>query len=147
MKHLDVWHSLLRDIHTLDDANTGSTAAMLMAKTWHTNCTRNHIQCQKRIGGGFLPTRALYIRSAWTSNRVKLVNDTSLREPYIALSHRWGTEILPTTIRDNLATRLSGFKMADLPPIMRDAIWIARSLQYDYIWVDALCIVQDSEED
>lgn len=118
-----------------------------MALGWHENCTRDHTRCKPESHAGYFPTRVLDIRSSKISGRVRLMNDPSLREPYVALSHRWGTESLPTTMCHNLATRLEGFSMSELSPTMRDAVRIVQSLHYDYIWIDALCIVQDSEED
>ena len=37
--------------------------------------------------------------------------------------------------------------MTDLPQTFKDAIWITRRLGYQYIWIDSLCIIQDSAED
>jgi hypothetical protein len=37
--------------------------------------------------------------------------------------------------------------MSDLPQTFKDAIWITRRLGYQYIWIDSLCIIQDSAED
>ena len=35
----------------------------------------------------------------------------------------------------------------DLPPTFKDAIQIARKLGVNYLWIDSLCIIQDSMED
>ncbi|KAH7401142.1 heterokaryon incompatibility protein-domain-containing protein [Phaeosphaeria sp. MPI-PUGE-AT-0046c] len=115
--------------------------------SWHANCIREHTICRSSSRSGYFPTRVLDIGLSRTSGRVQLINDPSLRKPYVALSHRWGKDVLPITIRNNLQARLQGFDMADLSPTMRSAIWITQNLHYDYIWIDALCIVQDSEED
>ena len=37
--------------------------------------------------------------------------------------------------------------MADLPKTFRDAVTITRNLGIRYLWIDSLCIIQDSEED
>jgi len=37
--------------------------------------------------------------------------------------------------------------MNDLPKGWRDEVYLARLPGYDYIWIDALCIIQDSEYD
>jgi hypothetical protein len=42
---------------------------------------------------------------------------------------------------------LVGMPIASLPKTFRDAISVARSLAFRYIWIDSLCIVQDSVED
>ncbi|KAE8454639.1 hypothetical protein EG329_000262 [Mollisiaceae sp. DMI_Dod_QoI] len=41
----------------------------------------------------------------------------------------------------------NGIPVNDFPATLRDAIIITRSLRIKYIWIDALCIKQDSKED
>ena len=41
----------------------------------------------------------------------------------------------------------AGITVKSLPNTFRDAITVTRSLGVRYLWIDALCIVQDSEED
>jgi hypothetical protein len=36
--------------------------------------------------------------------------------------------------------------LSTLPQRFQDSVKIARWMQIDYIWVDALCIIQDSKE-
>jgi hypothetical protein len=49
------------------------------------------------------------------------------------------------------STTLSQFKTEikwdDLPKTFHDAVTICRRLDVEYIWIDALCIIQDSEPD
>ncbi|KAL1620279.1 hypothetical protein SLS56_009713 [Neofusicoccum ribis] len=40
-----------------------------------------------------------------------------------------------------------GIRDADLPVVLRDAIYVARKLDLQYIWIDALCIIQDDKTD
>jgi hypothetical protein len=37
--------------------------------------------------------------------------------------------------------------LLNLPPVFQDAIKIIRTLGYKYVWIDALCILQDSADD
>ncbi|KAK5655268.1 hypothetical protein OQA88_5835 [Cercophora sp. LCS_1] len=48
------------------------------------------------------------------------------------------------TVRSNLAERHRGFLLGGLPATLRDAVVLTRNLGIQYIWIDALCIVQDS---
>jgi hypothetical protein len=41
----------------------------------------------------------------------------------------------------------SGFELGTLPQTIQDAITVSRKLGIKHIWVDALCIIQDSTED
>lgn len=72
---------------------------------------------------------------------------------YFALSYIWGTVPMAETLKSNLASRLLkgalGAHGADpsspLPQTIADAIALVKSLGERYLWVDALCIVQDDE--
>ncbi|KAB2571561.1 hypothetical protein DBV05_g9777 [Lasiodiplodia theobromae] len=52
---------------------------------------------------------------------------------------------LPTRLLDRY--REDGFALEDLPRTLRDAARVTRRLGFRYIWIDSLCIVQDSVED
>jgi hypothetical protein len=46
-----------------------------------------------------------------------------------------------------MANRLSGIKLTDLPPTLRDAVLVTRALGIRYLWVDSLCIIQGDLRD
>lgn len=67
---------------------------------------------------------------------------------YAALSHRWGrpgTTVCTTTA--NLDNRLEAISEAELSQLFQDAISTTRRLGLQYLWIDSLCILQDSHED
>ncbi|KAF4634641.1 hypothetical protein G7Y89_g3469 [Cudoniella acicularis] len=68
---------------------------------------------------------------------------------YIALSYVWGSAEYLQTNKDNLEfLRSRGAFLEcwkDLPHTITDAIHVTRSLGISYLWVDALCIVQDDK--
>lgn len=68
-------------------------------------------------------------------------------EPWAALSHRWGSPHPLSTITSNLNGFSSGTPMGLLPRTFRDAIHATRRLGIRHIWIDSLCIPQDSKED
>jgi Heterokaryon incompatibility protein (HET) len=70
--------------------------------------------------------------------------------PYAALTYCWGDDMLEhshRTVGSNLAHRMQRIKYSQLPRTIQDSFTIARKLGVDYLWVDALCIVQDSNPD
>ena len=69
------------------------------------------------------------------------------RSPYIALSHCWGLDQTSRTVTANLESMKSGFAVETMPKTYRDAISLGRSLSIKYIWIDSLCIIQDSAQD
>lgn len=80
---------------------------------------------------------------------IKLVNGQETCPQYMALSHCWG-ELDKTparTLRSNLASRQSNITFSDLTPTLRDAVKISYQLGIRHLWIDAICIIQDSTDD
>jgi Heterokaryon incompatibility protein (HET) len=66
---------------------------------------------------------------------------------WVALSHCWGTSTPFTTTTSNLADRQRSIPFDDFPKTFQDAITICRRLGFEYLWIDSLCILQDSQSD
>jgi hypothetical protein len=66
---------------------------------------------------------------------------------YVALSHCWGNTRPLTTTTATLADHLKELAVASMPQTFRDAVLITRELGIEYLWIDSLCILQDSKED
>jgi hypothetical protein len=66
---------------------------------------------------------------------------------YIALSHCWGKEQLITTTQATFWDRVSGIPLDSLPKTFQDAVQLTRRLKIRYLWIDSLCIIQDSASD
>ncbi|KAJ0364276.1 hypothetical protein COL26b_012558 [Colletotrichum chrysophilum] len=74
---------------------------------------------------------------------------TDMHEPYVALSYVWGTdETAYTTLTDNVMLHRMHGGLEDvllrLPKAIQDAIDLVRRLGFKYMWIDRLCIVQNS---
>ncbi|KAF9770102.1 hypothetical protein IL306_012393 [Fusarium sp. DS 682] len=80
---------------------------------------------------------------------VKLVNtagfDVSTR--YAALSHRWGASQPLMLLEPLKETFFRNIPFETIPPTFQDAIKLANALDIEYIWIDSLCIIQDSKDD
>lgn len=66
---------------------------------------------------------------------------------WIALSYCWGGETKFKLTQDTMHAWQNGIVLEDFPGTLRDGITIARALNIRYIWIDALCIFQDSKAD
>ena len=77
-------------------------------------------------------------------------------QEYVALSYMWGVEkmrletgMVPALLKRRHIMVLDQVEIEDtplpdpLPQTIDDAIWLTQELGYRYLWVDALCIVQD----
>lgn len=106
----------------------------------------NHEVCRARLSG-FTPTRLLDTKD----ETLRLVTGGADDCGYAALSYCWGSKPNQgepfTTTKSNIASRQSGFSFGDLPRTLQDAVRTSRALGIRYIWIDALCIIQDDPED
>jgi hypothetical protein len=118
-----------------------------MAKSWLRRCIDGHRQCSYNKTSLYSPTRVLDLDGVSSGRTPRLLQNAALCEPYLALSHRWGFQGLPVTTTENLTARLEGIDMTELSQIMQDAIRIVLGLGYRYLWIDALCIIQNSPDD
>jgi hypothetical protein len=66
---------------------------------------------------------------------------------YITLSHCWGSYAIVTLEKGTLITFKSMIPLSDLPQTFRDAVVMTKRLGVRYLWIDSLCIIQDSAED
>ncbi|KAH7039442.1 heterokaryon incompatibility protein-domain-containing protein [Macrophomina phaseolina] len=118
---------------------------------WVDECLK---KCHPREENSAIPTRLLDLgppqESPETVRLVQTDDDTDAREwLYTALSHCWGYQdhLPPRTTTETLPAHLSAIPLAALPQNYRDAITVTRSLGLRYIWIDSLCILQDSIHD
>ncbi|KAH8653973.1 heterokaryon incompatibility protein-domain-containing protein, partial [Tricladium varicosporioides] len=66
---------------------------------------------------------------------------------YFTLSHCWGKDQPLKTTLSTLAAHQQSILVSDLPKTYSDAVKVTRHLGVQYLWIDSLCIVQDSKED
>ncbi|KAH6666289.1 heterokaryon incompatibility protein-domain-containing protein [Halenospora varia] len=121
-------------------------------------CDTSHPSCQLGNVESSItyPRRLIHIAcsSPERGGRVELVypeSKSSGEFKYVALSYCWGRIPYNMPIQQeemNAFNRsLAPLSVAVLPPLIRDAIEVARRLDINYIWIDELCIDQTDEED
>ena len=66
---------------------------------------------------------------------------------YATLSYSWGTSLPIKTTSSNIEQHRNGLSIESLPRTLRDAVRIAQLLDFRYLWIDALCIIQDDAAD
>jgi hypothetical protein len=140
----DPWHGTLQHLSILKDDNTGSEAVMGMASHWLHSYVQSHASCRFPVTRQYSPTRVLDIDGQEQGTGPILRQHFNLDSPYIALSHRWGSTELPSTRSANLAQPLQCLPLAQLSQTIRNAVAITAKLGFRYLWIDTLCIAQDS---
>lgn len=66
---------------------------------------------------------------------------------YATLSYCWGTDQPSKTLKDNIQAYEIEIPFDALPKTIQDAIIVTRGIGLSYLWVDALCIIQDDKDD
>jgi hypothetical protein len=126
-----------------------------LAAGWISVCRRSHRGCgswgrSSDAVTNALPTRVVDLES---SNGPCLFVTKELSvdlrsQPYTALSHCWGAAaghvVTTTTTLEQMVNRIP---IQEIPQTYIDAFEITRGLGVRYIWIDALCIVQDDRDD
>lgn len=138
---------LLRDQDTL---NTGSSSTLSLAASWLENCIKNHSQCMDPRGNSCRPpTRLIDVGASDGSQNPCLCLTVGCSVPvqYMTLSHRWGLSKHAVLTTASLSMFSREIEVSKLPKSYRDAIAITRSLGIRYLWIDSLCIIQDSIAD
>ncbi|KAE9371084.1 HET-domain-containing protein [Stipitochalara longipes BDJ] len=97
-------------------------------------------------GLALLPTRVIAVGSE-EDPTVRLWVTKGQKGRYTALSHCWGASSIIRTVKLNYFQHQSSISIAAMSQTFQDAIVVTRRLNIPYLWIDSLCIIQDSAED
>ncbi|KAF4472219.1 Heterokaryon incompatibility, partial [Fusarium albosuccineum] len=131
------------------DEDLGPDTNHTMARSWFLECEGSHPNCWPNETPA-MPTRVVDIGNGHTNSsydELRLVHTNGMRAKYTALSHCWGGAIEPVLEADTLLPFQDSIPYWSLAANFRDAIAITRNLGIRYIWIDSLCIIQDSRSD
>lgn len=125
-----------------------SEAALGILREWIQSCSTLHKECESSFDSRPLPTRIINVKPKGSDDTVRLQLSNGGCGRFLALSYCWGdSKQLLTTTRATLNERSRGVHLDLLPATFRDAVLLCRALNIVYLWIDALCIVQDDEDD
>jgi hypothetical protein len=124
----------------------GSRANYDIARSWLSACRDSHPECLSSQAHE-LPTRVIDVDNDSNPSDVRVIHSNGAMAEYIALSHCWGGPISPLLTTQTISQFTRSLQCAILPPNFQDAIAIARQLGIRYLWIDSLCILQDSKTD
>ncbi|KAI1418813.1 HET-domain-containing protein [Xylaria sp. FL1777] len=121
----------------------GSPEFLQMIRGWMSVCSSKHPHHED---SGFRPTRLIEITD---DVRVRLV--VTKGHPHInsyaTLSHCWGKAKTRKLLASNMEASRAGIDISELPTSYKEGIAVCKALGIKYIWIDSLCIIQDSKED
>ncbi|KAM0316327.1 hypothetical protein ACHAPQ_011352 [Fusarium lateritium] len=125
--------------------DVGSQVASCQIQTWLEDC-KAHKTCYNLHTEATLPTRVIEV-SPTSQEQPRVIESSGLRGAYATISYCWGETPFETLRTSNYAQCLESLDLSTLPLTFQNAIAITRKISIPYLWIDALCIVQDSEED
>nr|ANM86522.1 hypothetical protein [Cladonia uncialis subsp. uncialis]AUW31326.1 hypothetical protein [Cladonia uncialis subsp. uncialis] len=122
-----------------------SAEAYSQITEWLDQC-RNHIGCSEVLSYANLPSRVIEVAPADSRGVPRLRPTTGRKGSYLALSYCWGSKQSYVLTTKNVKSLMREFDMKMLPQTILDAIEVTKNLGFEYLWVDALCILQDSAQ-
>lgn len=134
--------------------NTGSQQSFTTAATWIRQCTEKHSLCNAESrSASRLPTRLLDVGESNSTSCIRLVQSSGLplNTKYLTLSHCWGLKPVHKLTTLSASSFYKGIELFKLSRTFQDAVFVTREFQLlfgvQYLWIDSLCIIQDSVED
>ena len=125
--------------------DVGGQHAASQIKIWLGECDENH-QCREQRSDSPLPRRVIEV-SPSGGQQPRIIESNGRRGSYAALSYCWGKQPFLSLTCNNYRQLMDGLDMSLVSPTIRDAVLVTQSMAIPYLWVDALCIIQDSEDD
>ena len=135
-------------LYTAIHADSAEPSSLDQAAKWLQTCLERHPRCasakRRRMRP---PSRLIDVAPETESQDPRLCLANENVHFWVALSYCWGGQsefVLNDTTIESL---MQGVPLCDYPATLRDAVVITRNLGIRHLWVDALCIKQDSEDD
>ena len=142
-----------------------------LIESWTKSCEDGHEKCQlgytyeELQNAGEADDEPARLRAKYSEENVQLptglIDVDSFRKDvrlivsasfenggrYLALSHVWGKIKHFKTESTNLDNHRTRNLFDNLPKTFRDAVLVTRASGLRYLWIDSLCIIQDSPSD
>ncbi|KAE9381644.1 HET-domain-containing protein [Stipitochalara longipes BDJ] len=137
--------------NVVESTDTGSEGTLALAASWIKQCNSYHPKCTHLWvkQSPYLPTRLIDVGTldGLVKPHLWIPENGHKHIPYITLSYRWGKAPTVLLTQASLPKFCEEIPLQLLPQTNQDAIKITRFLGIRYLWVDAICIIQDLETD
>lgn len=121
-----------------------SESCMSLAASWLDKCA-SHENCPPQA---LVPLPNRLIEIPQEGQECKLhISAPGEKGHYVTLSHCWGSTATSSLKRANIEKFQREIRLEDLSRSFQDAIVITRCLDFRFLWIDAICIIQDSVDD
>lgn len=145
-----------------------SPATIKFARYCINSCQLDHEECRRSTGAeengqglelidpNSIPSRLIYLVAKDSVLYAKLIGrdvsseipkDEVSQQGFAILSYCWGGPQPIQLTHDSISNLADGIPISHLPKSLRDAAWFTNELGLKYLWIDALCILQDDVDD
>ncbi|PBK94673.1 HET-domain-containing protein [Armillaria gallica] len=152
----DTW-KIIFQIHTTED-NPAARFIRDREVFWDVDSPKSYNLVKKRIDecsrhdrcpppphqGVRLPTRII---GCADEDQPRLFISQGAKGNYVALTYVWGESQPDCTKTTNLDSYTEAIPLQNIPKTISNVITVTRKLRLQFLWVDTLCILQDSRED
>lgn len=117
---------------------------------WLETCLREHQDCRIQSSHdeqGLLPSRVIDVGDRGTTELVRLIEPGDAKGLYAALTYRWGNGHIVKTTMSSLERHMDRIDWDTLNQLYKDAVVMTQNMGLRYLWIDSICIVQDSRQD
>ena len=131
-------------------SHADSPRTFQILQDWLTQCRTSHSHCQAAAPvASALPSRVVDVGPPDGSQSPRLyIRGEKEIVRYTILSHCWApSHPCLQLLGSNLESLQHHLEFLDLPKTFQDAIVITRALKIRYLWVDTICVLQDSPSD
>lgn len=130
------------------DSRLSAPSNFAIMRRWLDQCTSKHQVCPDLQRDVLLPKRVIDVgRDGTNFAPFLLVSDGTATGRYAALTHCWGGSIDFVLTNERLEDFQQRLPVERLAQNFKDAVRICRELGVQYLWIDCLCIIQDSADD
>ena len=128
------------------EKDPASKRSFEIASRWLKNCSENHSSCRPPTEFQKPPRRLIHVGNK-TQNLSLVETFPDLQHvEWLSLSYCWGGKSLMELTNATMNTLKNGIPLTAFDATIQDAVLVTRGLGISYIWIDALCILQDGNE-
>jgi hypothetical protein len=139
--------SLYDNGRTEPSRSTFSAASMDQVRNWIEVCKYFHGCYKVQQTNTFLPTRLVELVKGVDKLRLCDSDQLPPETRYATLSHCWGNVPFCRLLQENIPSFTDDIPFSILPQTFQDAVTVLEKLYIKYLWIDSLCIIQDSTAD
>lgn len=128
------------------EKDPASKRSLGVASRWLKNCVESHSSCRPPTELQKPPRRLIHVGNE-TQNPFLVETFPDLQHvEWLSLSYCWGGEPSMKLTNETMNGLKNGIPLNGFDATIQDAVLVTRALGISYIWIDALCIIQNGSE-